>query len=315
MILNFQDKPGCSLRFCITMLILYSAPISPSRAAEQVSPSQVLWLVASMESAWGKITEYTKDIEKTERLVDGSLKYERGSLKFRKPDHHYLHVDKGVNAGSEIIYPLADDKNLAIAHPGGIPGSLFRLITRTPLLRGLVPTVFSIEDPRIVKEQHHTIVGSNLGSVIQLIAFNLRTATRYAEGSVYIQYDAAFDDRPAYRLDVTLPGAVGVHHIVRSGENLWTIAQKHNQNMYVIRYNNSNVLSSVDLHPGQVLFIPRYYAPHGNIWICKKNLLPIKLEIHDLDGNLYESYVYSNIDLNPGLSDEDFDPRNPDYRF
>ena len=297
------------------MLILYSAQVSLSRAAEKISPSQVLWLVVSMESAWDKITEYTKDIEKTERLVDGSLKYESGSLKFRKPNHHYLHVDKGVNAGSEIIYPLAGGKNLAIAHPGGVTGSLFRLITRTPLLRGLVPTVFSVEDPRIVEGQHHTIVGSNLGSVIQLIAFNLRTAARHAEGSVYVHNDAAFDDRPAYRLDVTLPEAAGVRHIVHTGENLWTIAQKHNQNMYVIRYNNSNVLSSVDPKPGQVLFIPRYYAPRGYIWICKQTLLPIKLEILDPDGNLYESYVYSNIDLNPGLSDTDFDPKNPAYRF
>ncbi|MDA9981844.1 DUF1571 domain-containing protein [Gammaproteobacteria bacterium] len=310
-----RDNPGFSLSVCIGIFVFCCAQINSLQAADSVPVSKVLELVTSMEASWAKVNDYTKVIEKTERLIDGSVKYERGTMKFRKPDQHYLRVDEGMNEGSEIIYPMPGGKNLAIAHPGGLTGSMIRIMTRTPLIKGLVPTIFSIRDPKIIKGQHHTIADSNLGSVIRLISSNLRTAARYAEGSVQLYTDASFDGRPVYKIQITLPGNVGTRHVVRRENNLWTIAQKYNQNRYVILYHNANVLSSVDPGSGQVIFIPRYYAPRGDIWVSKQSLLPVKLEIYDSDGNLYESYVYSSIEINPGLTDLDFDPWNPAYRF
>ena len=43
--------------------------------------------------------------------------------------------------------------------------------------------------------------------------------------------------------------------------------------------------------------------------------LPIYAEIFDWDGQLVERYGYRNLRLNPGLTDEDFNPKNPDYGF
>ena len=35
----------------------------------------------------------------------------------------------------------------------------------------------------------------------------------------------------------------------------------------------------------------------------------------DAFGELYERYLYRDVQLNIGLTDLDFDPANPDYRF
>lgn len=296
------------------VLALCCAPYGTVPVVGAGPSPQVLELVTAMESSWDNILEYTKDIEKTERLIDGSLKYERGMLKFRKPHYHYLRVDEGENAGGEIIYPMPGNRDLAIAHPGGAAGTLFRLATRTPLLRDLVPTLFSIQDPRIIEGQHHAVTGSNLGSVIRLIASNLRAAAHYDEGSVTIS-DESLRGQPVQRLDITLPSNAGSRHNVQHGETLWTIALKYSQNMYVILYNNPKTGNSIVPEPGQVLFIPRYYAPKGIIWVSTQTSLPVKLKIFDRAGQLYESYLYTNIDTKPGLNDQDFDPANPAYRF
>jgi len=41
----------------------------------------------------------------------------------------------------------------------------------------------------------------------------------------------------------------------------------------------------------------------------------VKVDIFDWEGNLYETYQYSNLKLNVGLTDFDFDPANPAYNF
>ena len=43
--------------------------------------------------------------------------------------------------------------------------------------------------------------------------------------------------------------------------------------------------------------------------------LPIKIQVYDWEDQLIESYGYENLRLNPGLTDFDFDPRNPEYKF
>jgi len=46
-----------------------------------------------------------------------------------------------------------------------------------------------------------------------------------------------------------------------------------------------------------------------------ENKILIRIRIHDRDDHLIENYGYENLDLNAPLSDRDFDPKNPDYRF
>ncbi len=43
--------------------------------------------------------------------------------------------------------------------------------------------------------------------------------------------------------------------------------------------------------------------------------LEIKAEMFNWKDQLYESYYYTQIKINPGLTDRDFDPENPDYRL
>jgi hypothetical protein len=58
-----------------------------------------------------------------------------------------------------------------------------------------------------------------------------------------------------------------------------------------------------------------YYCYHMTHYIDYIRSLEIKVEVYIWDDSFYESYYYTQIKLNPGLTDRDFDPENPDYNL
>lgn len=58
-----------------------------------------------------------------------------------------------------------------------------------------------------------------------------------------------------------------------------------------------------------------YYCYRCIVDLDAETKMPIKTRIFDWDDRLVECYGYENLSLNPGLSDKDFDPKNPEYHF
>jgi len=58
-----------------------------------------------------------------------------------------------------------------------------------------------------------------------------------------------------------------------------------------------------------------YYCCRALINIDVENNLPLKVQIYDLHNLLIENYGYEDLKLNVGLTDTDFDPENPEYKF
>lgn len=58
-----------------------------------------------------------------------------------------------------------------------------------------------------------------------------------------------------------------------------------------------------------------YYSYRVLLAFDEENHLPIRVAVYDWNDQLVEEYVYTHIQLNPELSDRDFDPQNTDYGF
>lgn len=58
-----------------------------------------------------------------------------------------------------------------------------------------------------------------------------------------------------------------------------------------------------------------YYCKTAIIDVDREHRLPIFAEIYNWDNQLVERYGYLDLRLNPGLTDDDFDPKNPEYGF
>ena len=59
----------------------------------------------------------------------------------------------------------------------------------------------------------------------------------------------------------------------------------------------------------------KYYCYRAVVTIDEGWKLPVAVKVYDWDDRLVEHYRYSDIHINPGLSDLDFDPKNPGYDF
>ena len=58
-----------------------------------------------------------------------------------------------------------------------------------------------------------------------------------------------------------------------------------------------------------------YYAYRARLSLDLEKKIPIKVEIYDWENNLVEDYGYEDLKLNADLSDADFSPQNPEYKF
>jgi outer membrane lipoprotein-sorting protein len=58
-----------------------------------------------------------------------------------------------------------------------------------------------------------------------------------------------------------------------------------------------------------------YYCCRAIINIDVEKNLPTKVQIYDWNNIIMENYAYENLKMNVGLTDTDFDPKNPEYKF
>jgi outer membrane lipoprotein-sorting protein len=58
-----------------------------------------------------------------------------------------------------------------------------------------------------------------------------------------------------------------------------------------------------------------YYCYRAIVTIDEGWKLPVTVKVYDWNDKLVEHYRYSNIQINPGLTDLDFSTENPDYKF
>ncbi len=59
----------------------------------------------------------------------------------------------------------------------------------------------------------------------------------------------------------------------------------------------------------------QYYCYRAIVTIDEEWKLPVAVKVYDWDDRLIEHYRYTNIQINPGLTDLDFSTGNPNYDF
>lgn len=109
----------------------------------------------------------------------------------------------------------------------------------------------------------------------------------------------------------------GIGHLIKSiAENMrrktkageFNLLERGEETVYRRRTRKAEVIFERDRTKG-------YYGYRVIVNLDEEKKVPIKIQIYDWDDQLVESYGYENLDLNAGLTDADFDPKNPKYRF
>ena len=106
-------------------------------------------------------------------------------------------------------------------------------------------------------------------------------------------------------------------HTLRRGETLWDVEKTYQTEMAPLMHENRNLgwETPNDAKPGQTIRVPRYYAARIDLWIDEVLALPLRAEIYDASGAMFERFEHRDLKVNVGLDAKDFSPSNPDYKF
>lgn len=269
-------------------------------AAEPVDPDPRA-VLASVGEAAGRVRDYTMTLIRQERLGD-ALGPERTTIeKWARPYRIYLKDVAGPDAGQEVLFVAGWNGGRLRAHRGRFPDLTVNL------------------DPRgffAMAHTHHPVTDVSLPDFVKTVLDNVAEAERRGEGSVRFAGREPLWGRPAMKLEFASPRA-GEVRVLKRGETLWDVADAAGQAMHAILHANRDKgwRRPRDPDAGDPVFVPRYYAGRMLLWVDEELRLPIRAEIFDHDGRLYERYEHRDLRINVGLTDADFDPANPEYDF
>jgi hypothetical protein len=276
-------------------LAAWAEPSAPSADAD---PRAVL---ASMEEAAARVQDYTMTLVRQELMGD-RLQPERTAIeKWSRPYRLYVHDIAGPDSGQEVLFARGWNADRLRAHRGRFPDITVNL------------------DPQgswAMAHAHHPVTQASLPGFVKIVLDNLAEGTRRGEGSLRFLGRETLWGRPALELELTSPASVEPH-VMAKGETLWDVERLTGQTMYVILHFNRarGWRSARDPHAGDTVLVPRHYAGRVVLDVDEELRLPIRAMIYDHDGNLYERYEHRDLRINVGLTDADFDPKNPAYDF
>jgi hypothetical protein len=295
-----RKRPSRTASAVLVLAALAGAPGSAPGAAPELA-SDAREVLASMQAAAAQVRDYTMTLVRQER-IGGALAPERTQIeKWSLPYRVYLKVIAGPDTGQEALFVRGSNRDRLRVHKGSFPDFTLNIDPYGSLA---------------ISHAHHPITEISLPGFVGILLANVAEAERRGEGSARVTGRDILWGRPALRLELISPRAGGVR-ILKKGETLWAVARETGQSMHVILHHNRDKgwRGPRDPGAGDSVFVPRYYAGRVELWVDEELRLPIRALIFDHAGELYERYEHRDLRINVGLSDADFDPKNPAYDF
>jgi len=107
----------------------------------------------------------------------------------------------------------------------------------------------------------------------------------------------------------------GMEKIIELIDSDYNLAQE--KGIDAIRCTGEDNLDGLAVWIIEGIFPPNqgFYAHKVLISIAKTIRLPVKISIFDWSGDLIEEYVFRDLRINVGLTEDDFNPGNPGYNY
>ncbi len=281
----------------IALLLIASMLLIPITAQATETTPSVEDLLKLAEKSIKEIKDYSGVLRKQEQF-GSDVEKAIMEFKFARPFKVYIKF-RTPHKGREAIFVRGWNDNEVRTHNGDFPDITLNL------------------DPlgnTAMDENHHPISHFGLNSTIRISAKNLRKAMKRNEGEFKVIDGGTLQGQAVWKIEARFPKG-GTFIKAKDDETLWDIGQRTGQDTWVIVTANKEFDEPDDVDEGDKVFIPRYYGGQSELWVNKETGLPVKATTMDWSGRLYESYEYSDMKFNQGMSARDFDPDNSKYNF
>jgi len=295
--------------FAVSLTLLMSLVAAAEEAAPAVDPPQedpervkLREIISKMRESAKNLKSYSVTIHERELFGKELSVLDVVKIKWQAPQRVYINYVKGPFAGREVIYYQGWNNNEVRAHEGGFLGAINVNL-----------------DPygnMAMKGNHHPAAEVSLVRFVRVLAHNIEKADERGEGTVKITENVKLWGWDTTKIECTAPKG-GRFYTMKDDETLFDVAKKYNTSMYLILHHNPkhDWDEADDADEGDKVFVPRYYAGKMVLWIDTEVWMPIKAEIYDHFGRLYEDYEHRDLKVNVPLSRRVFDPDNKEYNF
>jgi outer membrane lipoprotein-sorting protein len=283
-------------RFLPALLVALLATNLSAHAGAQSGTPTAEQLFAQSLASIKKVDSY-QGVFVMRELIGEELEVSKVEFKFKRPFKVYMkYLTKPE--GQEVLFVRGKNENEIKAHKGSFPDITVNL---NPYGR------------MAMKGSHQPILTFGLQKQIEIMGHIYRKAVATGQVTYTVKDAGTFMGEPVWEVEAKLP-STGKKVTVLEDENLWKLAKRTGQTMYVIlHYNDIRSPDSID--EGDEVFVPDHYGSRVRYLIGKESLMPLQETSWDHNGRVYESYDYPEIELNAGLTDSDFDPDNEAYDF
>ena len=162
----------------------------------------------------------------------------------------------------------------------------------------------------------HPVDETSIVYLVNVILENFHRADEKGEASAEDLGWETILGRRCHKIRLTTKQTVTTH-VLGPKETLWDIEKENDIAMAPLLQENraQGWETPGDAKPGATVHIPRYYAAKIDLWIDEEMNLPLRAEIYDGSGAMFERFEHRDLRVNVGLGDEDFSPTNPEYKF
>lgn len=155
-----------------------------------------------MREAYARVTDYTANFQKQERVDGKLLPAESIELKFKKPFKIYMKWLPGPGEGRELLYATGTNGNRLVAHGGGFTRSI---------VMNLDP------DGKVaMRGNRHPVTDVGIGRMLDIVTGEVGKARKAGVGTITVMDSTVFG-RPARLIVVEAPAdGKGVFYARRS---------------------------------------------------------------------------------------------------
>lgn len=253
------------------------------------------------DKAYAEMKTLQYKFKKQERMRDGTVIREEAFCKFRKPGDVYLAALK-PKVGQEVIYRPSVEKNKLTVHPGSFPDVTLNL---------------DVHGSLTTKNQHHPVYHTDFGYGLSVLkrALGENGAGQNGEKAEYKGIETR-NGRKAEIVLLTVGNKPPKRVAANKGESVFSFAKRVGQDAYIIFDANESIGALSDkLDEGETYVVPAYYGEKTEMAIDLETGFLVSQTVYNGDGEIYEKFEYSEMVVNPPLTDLDFDPKNPAYKF
>jgi len=163
------------------------------------------------------------------------------------------------------------------------------------------------------KNQHYSIHELGFDFIIKALALII---SKDPEGlaNFNLHGKCIKNNRSCYLIEYNNNQFSYTNYTVGSEETVSSIAGKLIVNEHILRYKNNLLNDFSYLKAGSTLKVPNLFLKRAVVYIDEKTMLPISISIFD-EKEMFESYDFTEIEINKNFTDFDFDRKNKNYHF